>query len=426
MDYTMFFLLSGVCFLVFLVAALDLSRVIRKNSGTWQDLGLKADNETSPLMESAQEAPSADAVAVAAAPVDADGNLKRLELSQAPEILDMIVTHTDWDGIISGALLKHFSSLARIVVSTPRRLRIDLRNLGRSGDKPNRLFIADLGISSEFLPAIEDALMELKNGGTKVYWYDHHPWSPLSVDTARDSCADLIVDTNFRNAAEIVFDRILPGDEYSRKLMRLLLNQSVKEEEDWAAGWRHLITATQASGTFSEIADLIANLAANKPFSMTDKFRIARMIEEEKIYKAFAEDKHREEKTDGGLRFLVVDLRTFRTDPGKDGKPRRRFDRHTPPASIGYDIVKFHQPDFYIMVLRNDRLSIRGGVGNSFRVDLLGNLREVDGKPVQIAGHTYAAGVYLTVGLSSKLRSLWDWSLPREAESFIAEIKKRL
>ena len=269
-------------------------------------------------------------------------------------------------------------------------------------------------------------MIDLSRAGTKVYWYDHHPWSPLSIDTARQDCADLIVDTNYRNAADIVFGRIMPKDAHSERLIRLLSNTSTEQEKEWSESWKHLITATQASGTFSEIEELISNLAANRAFSLTDRFRISRMIEEEKIYKEFAQRSHREEVTGNGLRFLVVDLRTFRVETGEDGSKKRRFDRHTPPASIGYDIVQYHHPDFYIMVLKNDRLSIRGAPGSSFRVDQLSDLRRIKGKPVQIAGHTYAAGVYLTVGFSSKLRSLWDWALPVEAEDFISEIKQRL
>lgn len=426
MNQSILFLISGIFFLVFLAAALELSRLIRKKSGTWEGLKAKADDETSPLMELGQQATGPGTGGGQGAPVDAAGNLIRIELPKAPEIVDRIITHTDWDGIVSGAMLKHFSPLATVTVSTPRKLRVDLRNLARSADKPSRLFIADLGIGSEFLPDIENALIDLKRAGTKIYWYDHHPWSPLSIDTARQDCADLIVDTKYHNAAEIVYGRIMPRDEHSQRLMRFLQNASTEAEKPWREGWEHLIMATQAAGTFSEIEELIGKLAANSPFSMTDRFRINRMIEEKKIYRQFAESSQREETTGKGLRFLVVDLRPFRTERGDGGKLRRRYDRHTPPASIGHDIVKFHKPDFYIMVLRNDRLSIRGGIGNKFRVDALGDLRKVKGNPVQIAGHDYAAGVYLTLSLKSKLRGLWNWGLPNEAEDFIAEIKTRI
>jgi len=420
MNQQVLLLISGVAFLVFLFLALDLSRLLRKKSGEWRKLAAEAQDETSPLMEVEQDDVSREGAAATA------GEGETLHLPKAPEIIDSILTHTDWDGIVSGALIKHFSPLARVMVTTPMALRHSLRDLAKSPDKPNRLFISDLGIKSDHLPGIEGALIDLSQAGTKIYWYDHHPWSPLSVETAGHDCADLIVDPKSRNAAEIIQKRLVPDDKYSQKLIRLLNNHSTPEEKDWAENWRRLILATTSSGTFSEIVDLIGHLGANSSLSMSDKFKISRIADEEKIFEKFARGKHREETTASGLKFLVVDLRTYRMEYDKDGAQKRKFDRHTPPAGIGHDIVKYHNPDFYIMVLKNDRLSIRSGRGNKFKADALQDIRSIKGNPVQVSGHAYAAGVYLSLSAKSKLRSIWDWNLPPEAEDFIAEVKNRL
>jgi hypothetical protein len=420
MSAHVLFLISGGAFLIFLLAALELSRGIRKKSGDWQKLEQEAEQETNPLMEVEQEVAEAPAARPSA------GKLEKLNLPRAPEIIDQILTHTDWDGMISGALIKNFSPLAKVEVSTPRALKTNLRKIARSPDKPNRLFISDIGIGSAYLADIEDALIDIQKSGTKIYWYDHHRWSPLSVDTARRDCEDLIVDIKFRNAAEIIYERIVRGNDYAAQLIRLLRNKLKPEEEEWGENWRRLILATQSSGTISDIVELIGNLAADRSFSVTDKFRISRMADEEKIFQRFAEGKHREEVTQSGLKFLVVDLRIFRMEYDAGGNLKRKFDRHTPPASIGYDIAQYHKPDFYILVLKNDRLSIRGGMERKFRIDPLRSLKSIAGKPVQIAGHTYAAGVYLTVGLKSKLKYIWNWALPQEVEDFIGEVKKRL
>ena len=421
MNPQLWFIIGGGALLVVFLAALDLSRLIRKKAGDWQELEREAEEDTNPLMDVEQET-SEEA---AAQPVAA-GRLEKITLRRAPEILDQILTHTDWDGIISGALLKNFSPLARVGVTTPRALRNTLRAAAKNPDKPNRFFIADIGIESTNLPDIEDSLIDIKKAGTKIYWYDHHPWSPLSIDTAGRDCEDIIVDIKFRNAAEIIQQRITGGDPYADQLIRLLTNNLKPEEEEWGAKWRYLIMATQSAGTFSDIIDLIGNLAANRSFSVSDKFKISRMAEEEKIFQRFAEGKQREETSESGMKFLVADLRVFRMEYDESGHLKRKFDRHTPPASIGYDIVKYHKPDFYIMVLKNNRLSIRGGEERKFRVDPLRTLKLIKGNPVQIAGHTYAAGVYLTISLKSKLKYIWDWSLPREVEDFIQEVKNRL
>jgi len=314
-----------------------------------------------------------------------------------------------------------------VEILTPRSLKRGLKNLVRSADKPKRLFIADLPVANDAdLPDIESALIDLERGGMEIFWYDHHPWSPLSVETIRRDCKDLIVDANIRNAAEIVRQRLFGPDSYADKLLRLLGNQTVPEEAEWGTSWKHLIAATQSSGLTSDLADLIANLAANRPFTVSDRYAIGRMAEEEQRYKKFAGKRHREETTRGGQTLLVVDLRSFRMDFDEQGRPHRIFDRHTPPASVGHDIVEAHRPDVYIMVLRNDRLSIRSGHGRAAVLDPILGIKEIAGQPVQVAGHKYAAGVYLTVGLKSKIKSLWDWSLPQPVEDFIREVKDKL
>ena len=424
MDPHIYFIIGGVAFILFLLIALDLTHLIRKKAGDWQELVSEEDSETDPLMEvgnvsGAEPGEEAERPKVR-------GEISKLDLPRAAEIFDHILTHTDWDGIISGALLKHFSPLAKVEVTSARGVPFALRSLAKNPDKPHRLFITDVGIASESLADIEDALIELQKSGVKIYWYDHHPWSNLSIDTAERDCADLIVDPKFRNAADIVFKRITGDEPYAAQLMRLLNNRLEPEEEAWGRNWRLLILATQSAPSFGDIIDLIAKIAADRALSVADKFKIKRMAEEEIVYNQFAEGKHREEVTQSGMKFLVVDLRVFREEYDASGQLKRKFARHNPPASIGYDIVKYHHPDFYIMVLKNGRLSIRGGTERRFKVDAIKGLKSIKGKPCRISGHSYAAGVYLTVSLASKLKYIFNWALPQEVEDFIEELKTRL
>jgi hypothetical protein len=426
MDPHIYFIIGGAAFIIFLLVALDLTRLIRKKGGVWEEVAAAAREEEAPLMEVGNVADTGEEAAAPARRAPG-GELTRLDLPRKPEIFDHILTHNDWDGIISGALLKHFSPLARIEITTVNGVRWALRSLAKNPDKPHRLFITDVGISSESLADIEDALIDLQKAGVKIYWYDHHPWSPLSIDTAERDCEDLIVDPHFQNAADIVFKRITGEDDpYAAQLMRLINNRLQPEEEEWGKKWRLLILSTQSAPSPGDLIDLITKLAADRELSVADKFKIKRMEEEENIYQKFAQGKHREETTQSGMRFLVVDLRVFREEYDEAGNLKRKFARHTPPASIGYDIVQYHNPDFYIMVLKNDRLSIRGGKERKFKVDALQGVKSIKGNPCRIAGHSYAAGVYLTVGLASKLKYIFNWSLPREVEDFIEEVKTRI
>ena len=425
MDPHIYFTIGGVAFIIFLLVALDLTRLIKKKAGDWQELAAEEGRETDPLMEvgnlgeveyGEEEIPPARSE-----------EITKLNLPRQAEIFDHIITHTDWDGIISGALLKHFSPLAKVEVTSARGIRWALRALAKNPDKPHRLFITDVGIASESLADIEDALIDLQKAGVKIYWYDHHPWSNLSIDTAARNCADIIVNPKFSNAADIVFKRITGEDDpYAAQLMRLINNKITSEEEVWGKNWRLLILATQSAPSFGDIVDLITKIAGNKAMSVSDKFKIKRMAEEEVIYKKFAEGKHREEITQSGMKFLVVDLRVFREEYDTSGQLKKKFARHNPPASIGYDIVEYHNPDFYIMVLKNDRLSIRGGRDRKFKVDTIKELKSIKGNPCRISGHSYAAGVYLTVGIASKLKYLYNWAFPQEVEDFIEELKTRL
>lgn len=426
MDPHIYFIIGGVAFIVFLLIALDLSRIIRKKSGVWDEVAAAAVEDQAPLMEVGNINDRGEQGAAPARKTP-DGKLTKLDLPRKPEIFDYILTHNDWDGIISGALLKHFSPLARVEITTVNGVRWALKSLAKNPDKPHRLFITDVGIASESLADIEDSLIELQKAGVKIYWYDHHPWSNLSIDTAERDCEDLIVDPSFRNAADIVFERITGKDNpYAGQLMRLINNRPKPEEAEWSNQWRLLILSVQSAPSPGDVADLIVKLAGNKDISVADRFKIKRMEEEENIYKKFAEGRHREETTQSGMKFLVVDLRVFRKEYDEDGNMKRKFARHNPPASIGYDIAQYHNPDFYILVLKNDRLSIRGGKERKFKVDALEGLKAIKGNPCRIAGHSYAAGVYLTVNLSSKLKYIFDWSLPQEVEDFIEEVKTRI
>lgn len=426
MNPQLYFIIGGAAFVVFLLVVLDLSRMIRKKSGVWDEAAAAAEQEDAPLMEVGNVDDRGEAGS-APAQRTPDGKLSKLDLPRKPEIFDYILTHNDWDGIISGALLKHFSPLARVEITTVRGVQWALKNLAKNPDKPHRLFIADVGISSDSLANIEDALIDLQKAGVKIYWYDHHPWSNLSIETAERDVEDLIVDPRFQNAADIVFERIVGTDDpYAGQLMRLIRNRLNPDEEEWGNQWRLLILSIQSAPSPGDVADLVNKLAGDKELSVADKFKIKRMAEEEKTYKKFAEGKHREETTQSGMRFLVVDLRVFREEYDEAGNLKRKFARHNPPASIGYEIVNYHNPDFYIMVLTNERLSIRGGKERKFKVDALKDVKSIKGNPCRIAGHSYAAGVYLTVGLSSKLKYIFNWSLPREVEDFIEEVKTRL
>ena len=53
-------------------------------------------------------------------------------------------------------------------------------------------------------------------------------------------------------------------------------------------------------------------------------------------------------------------------------------------------------------------------------------LTKIKGKDCLIQGHGQASGVYLQLGMASKLKGIYNWSLPQEVENFIEEVRLRL
>ena len=380
--------------------------------------------ENDDMAEEADEPPPLEALEV---PGRAGGKIEPLEIPIDLETTNTVLTHTDFDGVVSGAMLRHIlGPNTNIMLSSPARIHRSLEFLSRKPIKPNRLFISDLGVRTSNLPDVESALIDISEAGTKIYWYDHHPWSKSSVETIERDAEDVIVDRTASDAAAIIRKRLGSKSPYCEKLLRFVTNRLEPDEMEWAKQWQYLLMALQSKGSFAEREEAIVNLAENKDLSFIDKRKAHQSEKDQEYTVKLAQKNHRKETTAAGKQFLVVDLRTFRVEE-RDGKKKRVFDYHTVTSSIGWEIVKYHKPDFYILVYTNIRGSIRAGrniPGLSF--EPLQTLTKIKGKDCLIQGHGQASGVYLQLGLASKLKSIYNWSLPQEVENFIEEVKLRL
>ncbi|MDP8247330.1 MAG: hypothetical protein P9M00_04275 [Candidatus Tritonobacter lacicola] len=380
--------------------------------------------EDDDMAEEADEAPPLETLE---RPGRAGRKIAPLEIPIDLETTNTVLTHTDFDGVVSGAMLRHIlGPNTNIMLSSPARIHRSLEFLAMKPLKPNRLFIADLGVRTAKLPDVESALIDIAEAGTKIYWYDHHPWSKSSVETIERDAEDVIVDRTASDAAAIIQKRLGSKSPYCEKLLRFVSNRLEPDEMEWGKQWQFLLMALQSKGSFAEREEAIVNLAENKELSFIDKRKVHQSEKDQEYTVKLARKSHRKETTASGKQFLVVDLRTFRVEE-KDGKKKRVFDYHTVTSSIGWEIVKFQKPDFYILFYSNVRGSIRAGrniPGLSF--EPLQTLTKIKGKDCLIQGHGQASGVYLQLGMASKLKGMYNWSLPQEVENFIEEVKLRL
>ena len=381
--------------------------------------------EESDMAEEADEAPPLEAVPEALAPTGA--KITPLDIPIDLETSNAIITHTDFDGVVSGAMLRHIlGPNTSIMLSSPARIHKSLEFIARKPIKPQRLFIADLGVRTSKLPDVESALIDIAEAGTGIFWYDHHPWSKSSIETIERDAEDVIVDSTASDAAWIILKRLGSKSPYCEKLLRFVTNRLEPDEVEWGKQWQFLLMALQSKGSFAEKEEAIVNLAENKELSFIDR-RKAKQSEKDLAYTIkLAQKNLRKELTASGKEFLIVDLRTFRVEE-KDGKKKRVFDYHTVTSSIGWEVVKYHRPDFYILIYTNIRGSIRAGRNiPDLTFAPLQTLTKIKGKDCLIQGHGQASGVYLQLGLASKLKGIYNWSLPQEVENFIEEVKLRL
>ncbi len=108
--------------------------------------------------------------------------------------MDVIITHTDLDGVASAALVVR--GLGRepekILFAQPHQLHAVLGKV-RGGSK---LYITDLGINPSTLAKVVDEVKRIVDSGGSVRWFDHHIWDDEWIRKVRDAGADLYVDTS--------------------------------------------------------------------------------------------------------------------------------------------------------------------------------------------------------------------------------------
>lgn len=326
-----------------------------------------------------------------------------------------ILTHIDFDGIFSGAIIYYelvaLCQRPDIILATPKNLDKPFKELSSSITKIKSLYIADLSVNDNITNLIEPNLEILKKSGVEIYWYDHHQWTIKTIETVKKYCKELIVLTKYKTAAELLVKENIFTSEYSQKLVRAIKNQYIDDiEREWGEEWKYYLNSLSDNKIdFIKIENAIIKLSKNQKFNFFEKLKIKKVIKQRKVSDKFIENKHRIEETSHGRKFTVIDLR--------EAKNINQM--------IAREITAKNNSDFYISVLDNNRLQIGIGANRTLDFRELFSLKKYKGYEYNIKGHSYVAAVYFTPSFISILKNIFSKKFNDETEAIIELMKER-
>ena len=126
------------------------------------------------------------------------------------------LTHAnDIDGLGSAALLKiaYGMSSENIFFTdySAEGLSYSIKKLSeRIGKRSITLFMTDLGMNDYLIDTYRKIIMKVKRQGGKVFWFDHHVWSPSQIEKIASICDVAIIGENSRYCAtEITYRNLV-------------------------------------------------------------------------------------------------------------------------------------------------------------------------------------------------------------------------
>ncbi len=324
----------------------------------------------------------------------------------------LIITHNDFDGIFSGAILlaglKPRRLTCDVQIAAPKRLARALTEHLGGFTLPDEVYIADLALNANQEDDVLRVLNQVRERGGKVYWFDHHRWDKGVYDRAGYVCDRLVVDTAAKTAAQLIRDTLFPQDALAGKLFRLLYRQEPEAGTPWAQEWFACLEHAVNSRSDAAVRRATFRIAYHdRPGLLaTIGMRFARFGR-----RTFDLDRlpRRMEQTNAGRALLVIDLRNCSENINR----------------LYRDIVEKYAPDIYIAVLDDTQLQCGRGQWAEFSLEpfldgsALGTLR------AEVKGHRYVGAVTLRPSLRSALRALLRRGYNDETEQFIALVRSR-
>lgn len=440
-------LLAGIAIGMFLGLLIDTRRLLQRRDVTQQNLELgepEADSDLPYLpdfdsntgIEDSWEVSHKQELEEFTAPESGE-----IKLDRAAPLLDLsvlgngendrILVHTDFDGLVSGAiLLRILGAQADLHLGGPRSLRSAITRASQGMTKGDRLFIADIGCNYDLRNDVAALLQTLKGRGCEIYWYDHHAWSPQTVGLIQSSCRDLIIDRSFNTAAEITRLRLTKDDPYFDRIIDGILKHRPPPPEyaEWISGWILILRALTGARDFESQLEAVHKLAFEKEFTLRDRLLIRSGHKNQQFEQEIMVQPNRRETTGKQRKLLIIDARTFQLAFTPENRKLLVIQHRKPSNSIATLLLKQEDNDLVLILWSNSRCSLYRA-----RSDFQTDLRILDGTwslgkteyQARLA-HANILGIRYRLTFTSRLRQLWSWHPPREFEQLVNKIQSTL
>ncbi|MBN1880474.1 hypothetical protein JW823_10220 [bacterium] len=412
--------LTSGAFILFLLLMFELylhagRQIVRSSRKT-------VDHEPHRSMHENTEAEIEDLTAI---PEDSSPQLSPMMTDRSGRLVrKWIITHTDFDGFTSGALLlRLLEPRAAIHFSSPAQLLKTINDVTSGSIEGDSVHIADLALQPHKEHEFADVLHDLKTRGILVTWIDHHEWPRGLIDRIDTLCHRLIVDPAERTAAAII-RRFLPdNDTYADRLIRFVQNRSSASERDWDRRWR-MVMAELSYRRDSELSETVLRIwATDEPGGILLSHLARQGEKREKATHIIATHRHRCEMTAGQRNLLVIDVRSRRLERDTRGRTLYVIGGAQPSLMVGMEACRNQKGDLCLIVWDDFRYSVYRGLDPGIEFTALFGQRELNGAVFRVGGHKYAVSVRVIPGLFSRIQALFRWRLGPETESFIRLLK---
>lgn len=128
--------------------------------------------------------------------------------------MNLLITHTDLDGVCSGAIAKRYiGGYVKVIFSDPKYIADTLSQLDSSVEN---IIITDISLNHDMAGLALNALKKIKS---KILWVDHHEWRQDDIDAVSKFCT-LHVESS-PSAASLFYRLFMPNDGVSAEIAKI-------------------------------------------------------------------------------------------------------------------------------------------------------------------------------------------------------------
>ncbi len=128
--------------------------------------------------------------------------------------VNILITHTDLDGVCSGAIVKRYlKDDAKVIFSDPRHIADTLNEIDKKADK---VVITDISLNHD---KVDLAVKALKGIKSELIWVDHHQWDQHDAELISKFCT-LHVERS-PSAASLFYRLYMHDDLISEKIAEI-------------------------------------------------------------------------------------------------------------------------------------------------------------------------------------------------------------